>query len=61
MIQIDKLADIVNNYDCFVFDCDGVLYAEAKEIGQAFSVLQWLMEQGKKVFFLTNSAVYTRN
>lgn len=44
-----------------MFDCDGVLWhGEKTMIGKAFRNIEWLEEQGKKVFFVTNNASVSR-
>ena len=57
---IAGLQDLVDQYDCFLLDCDGVLYSGSKELGRAFDTIAWLLEKGKKVFFITNSSGKTR-
>ena len=51
---------LAEKYDCFCLDCDGVLWSGSQPIDQAFEVINWLVEQGKQVFFITNSSGKTR-
>jgi ribonucleotide monophosphatase NagD (HAD superfamily) len=51
---------LADRYDYFCLDCDGVLWSGSKIIDQAFEVVTWMHNQGKKVFFITNSSGKTR-
>ena len=53
MTTITERASINDN---FIFDCDGVLWQADEQIGDAFKAIEWLEEQGKKVFYVTNNA-----
>jgi 4-nitrophenyl phosphatase len=48
-------------FDYFLFDCDGVLWYGAKQIGQAFRNIEYLESLGKKCYFVTNSSLISRN
>jgi 4-nitrophenyl phosphatase len=50
---------IASENDCFVFDCDGVVWTADKQIDEAFKTIEWLEAQGKDVFFVTNGALKT--
>jgi len=54
---LDKLVD---DYDYFIFDCDGVLFHGHDEIGDAFSSLRYLKSKNKEIFFFTNATTRTR-
>lgn len=41
-IMQTKLEDLVEKYDYFIFDCDGVLFHSGDEIGQAFQALKYI-------------------
>ena len=41
-IMQTKLEDLVEKYDYFIFDCDGVLFHSGDEIGQAFQSLKYI-------------------
>lgn len=51
---------MLESYDNFLLDCDGVLYNGPEELGRAFDTVEWLLAQGKKVFFITNGSGKTR-
>ena len=62
-INQTKLEDLVEKYQYFIFDCDGVLFHSGDEIGQAFSALKYIKKhpaQNKDVFFFTNATTRTR-
>ena len=41
-MEIQSLKDVLDLYDVFVFDCDGVLYSGTSPIGRAFDVVEHL-------------------
>jgi HAD superfamily hydrolase (TIGR01450 family) len=47
---------LLDENDCFVFDCDGVLWVDDDPIPGAIDCIRGLQEAGKTVFFVTNSA-----
>ena len=51
-----NIMELAQNYDNFLFDCDGVLWSAESQIGTAFETLEELERMGKKVFFITNNA-----
>ena len=51
--NLEHLAEI---YDCFLFDCDGVLWHGDTEIEGSFNALRYLIAKGKELFFLTNNS-----
>jgi 4-nitrophenyl phosphatase len=62
-IKQSRLEDIVEKYQYFIFDCDGVLFHSGDEIGQAFAALKYIKHhpsKSKDVFFFTNSTSRTR-
>ncbi|ETO05201.1 Alkaline phosphatase specific for p-nitrophenyl phosphate [Reticulomyxa filosa] len=46
----------VDEFDAFLFDCDGVLWTSSAAIDGAKETLQALQKMGKKVIFLSNNA-----
>lgn len=56
-LTVNEFAD---KFDYFLFDCDGVLWYGSKQIGQAFRNIEYLESLGKKVFFVTNSSLISR-
>jgi HAD superfamily hydrolase (TIGR01450 family) len=58
--QTAEIQNMVNNnIDAFVFDCDGVLWTGNNAIPGAVDVIGKLRDAGKKIVFLSNSAVKT--
>ncbi|GAA5907683.1 4-nitrophenylphosphatase [Sporobolomyces salmoneus] len=51
---------VVNQYDNFLFDCDGVIWEGDNIIGQSRQTLDYLRKQGKRIFFVTNNATKSR-
>ena len=50
-------SDITN----YLFDCDGVLYRGTDAMPSASSTIKSLIDDGKKVFFVTNNAASSRS
>ncbi|KAJ3989669.1 HAD-like domain-containing protein [Lentinula detonsa] len=53
-------AQLLDKYDTWMFDCDGVLWQGDKLIDGAVEVLQLLRERNKKILFVTNNATKSR-
>jgi len=51
---------LVDKYDTWLFDCDGVIWEGDHVIGKAGDTLQYLRQQGKRIFFVTNNATKSR-
>jgi len=51
---------VQDNVDAVLFDCDGVLYRSPAPAPEARECIQSLLDQGKKVFFVTNNAAVSR-
>ena len=53
---------MVQKYDYFIFDCDGVLFHSNDEIGDAFASLRYIkkVDPKKQIFFFTNATTRTR-
>ncbi|GAA6015076.1 hypothetical protein JCM11491_001651 [Sporobolomyces phaffii] len=51
---------VVDRYDNFLFDCDGVIWEGDEIIGRARETLDYLRQRGKRVFFVTNNATKSR-
>ncbi|GAA6027338.1 hypothetical protein JCM8097_002606 [Rhodosporidiobolus ruineniae] len=52
--------ELVDRYDTWLFDCDGVIWEGDHIIGQAGETLRYLRSQGKRIFFVTNNATKSR-
>lgn len=48
--------NLIEKYNYFIFDCDGVLWDQDEPIEGAIDFVKYLTQQGKKVFFVTNSS-----
>jgi HAD superfamily hydrolase (TIGR01450 family) len=51
---------LVDQYDSFIFDCDGVLWSGKSKFEEAFQTLEYLKSQRKNIFFLTNGSAKSR-
>lgn len=47
---------ILNDYDAFLFDCDGTLYHAGTILSHVGDTITYLRSMGKKVFFVTNTS-----
>ncbi|OJT05892.1 4-nitrophenylphosphatase [Trametes pubescens] len=56
----EHYADLLDKYDTWLFDCDGVLWSGDKTIDGAIEVLQLLRHHKKSVLFVTNNATKSR-
>ena len=54
--EMTTIKELAKRYDTFMFDCDGVVWMADVQIGHAFEAIQWLEDNGKNVFFVTNTA-----
>jgi len=55
----DKLA-LINKVDCFIFDCDGVIWRGDSVIPGVPETLDMLRAAGKKLVFVTNNSTKSR-
>ncbi|KAM5536796.1 hypothetical protein V8D89_009514 [Ganoderma adspersum] len=56
----EDYADLLDKYDTWLFDCDGVLWQGDKLIDGATDVLKLLRHHKKSVLFVTNNATKSR-
>ena len=58
----DQLINYMNRHPIhnYLFDCDGVLYRGTDPMPYASRTIQFLINDGKRVFFVTNSASVSR-
>lgn len=54
------LEHLLKSNDAFIFDCDGVLWRGHTPLPGAVEFLHRLEKMGKKVFYLTNNSLITR-
>ncbi|KAI0033019.1 2-phosphoglycolate phosphatase [Vararia minispora EC-137] len=55
-----QYADLIDKYDTWLFDCDGVLWKGDTLVDGAKEVLDILRKRGKNVLFVTNNATKSR-
>ncbi|VWU48936.1 4-nitrophenylphosphatase, putative [Hepatocystis sp. ex Piliocolobus tephrosceles] len=53
--------EVVNKFDVFFFDCDGVLWKGNEVIEGAVEVIDKLIKANKKVYFITNNSSKSRD
>ena len=56
-----KVKEWLASFDMVLTDCDGVLWLYNDIIGKAPHVINKFVENGKKVFFITNNSTKTRD
>ncbi|KAJ1647807.1 hypothetical protein J3B02_001529 [Coemansia erecta] len=52
---------LVDKYDTFLFDCDGVIWHGSKAIPNIQSTLSMLRSRGKRLIFVTNNSATSRS
>lgn len=55
-----QYSSLLDSYDVWLFDCDGVLWSGDDLIPGAVSVLEKLRKRGKEIVFVTNNASKSR-
>ncbi|GAA5987992.1 hypothetical protein JCM5350_007852 [Sporobolomyces pararoseus] len=56
----EEFESLVDRYDNFLFDCDGVIWEGDRIIGESKQTLELLRKRGKNIFFVTNNATKSR-
>jgi len=56
----DQHKALVDSVDCFIFDCDGVIWKGDKLIDGVPETLDMLRDMGKKLIFVTNNSTKSR-
>lgn len=51
----------IEQYDHFLFDCDGVIWLDTVAIPGVVKFIEWLQERGKTMAFVTNNSSKSRN
>ncbi|NHI92773.1 MAG: HAD-IIA family hydrolase [Candidatus Lokiarchaeota archaeon] len=51
---------IIEKYDLFIFDLDGVIYTGEKLINKANLIIEELKSRNKKIYYLTNNSTKSR-
>lgn len=57
----DGIQSFVDSFDTILVDCDGVLWTGTQLIHNSVETINFLKENGKKVFYVTNNSTKTRN
>ncbi|KAH7910727.1 HAD-like domain-containing protein [Hygrophoropsis aurantiaca] len=60
LTQREHYDTLINQYDTWMFDCDGVLWRGDHLIDGALEALSILRERGKRIIFVTNNASKSR-
>lgn len=58
--SVDEYRDLLDRYDTFLFDCDGVIWTGPKLVPGVVQVLDILRKRGKNILFVTNNAAKSR-
>jgi len=56
----ERYRELLEKYDTWMLDCDGVLWHGDRLIDGAVEFLEMLRSQGKRVLFVTNNATKSR-
>ncbi|KAI5289300.1 hypothetical protein KEM55_006741 [Ascosphaera atra] len=56
-----SIGKFLDNYDTFLFDCDGVLWSGNKLFDRTVETLEMLRSKGKKLVFVTNNSSKCRS
>ncbi|KAK7439856.1 hypothetical protein VKT23_017427 [Stygiomarasmius scandens] len=57
---VEDYRKIVDDYDTWLFDCDGVIWKGNTPIQGAAEVSQFLRSRGKRIIFVTNNPTHSR-
>ncbi|OLY79114.1 4-nitrophenylphosphatase [Smittium mucronatum] len=60
LMNVEDYKTLVDRYDVFLFDCDGVIWLGSKVIPGAKETIEYLKSQGKKLIFVTNNSSVSR-
>lgn len=60
LTQASEYAALVERYDNFLFDCDGVIWEGDRVYDGVRETLAHLRRLGKRIFFVTNNATKSR-
>uniref|UniRef100_A0A915B0X2 4-nitrophenylphosphatase n=1 Tax=Parascaris univalens TaxID=6257 RepID=A0A915B0X2_PARUN len=59
MVENVRGYQLIEQFDAFLFDADGVLWLGGKPVNGAVAYLRHLVDKGKKVFIITNNSTKT--
>lgn len=60
-LKKEEVRDWLNSFEVILTDCDGVLWLHNDVIGKSSEVINKLVKIGKRVYFITNNSVKTRD
>ncbi|RPA74561.1 4-nitrophenylphosphatase [Ascobolus immersus RN42] len=55
-----QFREFIDQFDTFLFDCDGVLWSGSQQIPHVGEVLNYLRDLGKSLIFVTNNSTASR-
>jgi len=58
--KLKSFDEIIDKYDYFIFDCDGVIWKDNEFIDSSIRTIKLLKQKDKKVFFLSNTNKFSR-
>lgn len=53
--------EFIEQYDHFLFDCDGVIWLDTEAIPGVVQFIEWLQQRNKTIAFVTNNSAKSRN
>lgn len=59
-LSATEIKEWINSFDTVLTDCDGVIWVDNNTLPQATDVINKFIENGKKLFFVTNNSTKTR-
>lgn len=59
--KYEKASDILDLYDSYIFDCDGVLWRGDHAIDKSIEYISLLLSNNKNVYLLTNTSLNGRD
>ncbi|QPG74021.1 hypothetical protein FOA43_001340 [Brettanomyces nanus] len=57
----EMVQELLDNYDNFLFDCDGVIWLDTTLLPKVLETLDMLRALGKRLIFVTNNSTKTRD
>ncbi|KAI8070372.1 HAD-like domain-containing protein [Gongronella butleri] len=60
LTSVEELSSFIENYDNFLFDCDGVLWHGDQAIDGIIDVMKKLRAKNKRICFVTNNSTTSR-
>ncbi|PVV04011.1 hypothetical protein BB560_001507 [Smittium megazygosporum] len=60
LVSIEDYRELVNSYDTFLFDCDGVVWLGSTLIPRMKETIEYLRHLHKRVIFVSNNSSVSR-